>query len=117
MNVEKIVGDYCELDAMLCLHYYSNYVTLRIQGDDEEYRLDQIKEFENVQHPNWTEISDISGAYEEAGSRSLDKASSLLGSLCSDGGDGCPFCHGGHQRQCFYEGKWMPNGFSHRSVN
>ena len=64
---------------MLCLHYYSNYVTLRIQGDDEEYRLDQIKEFENVQYPNWTEISDIAGAYGEAGAdkREAEKASSI----------------------------------------
>lgn len=62
---------------MLCLHYYSNYVTLQIQGDDEEYSLDQIKEFENVQHPNWADISDIAGAYEEAGSGRLDKASSV----------------------------------------
>lgn len=75
MNVEKIVGDDCELDAMLCLHYYSNYVTVRIQGDDEEYSLDQIKEFENVQHPNWREISDIAGAYGQTCSRCRDNAS------------------------------------------
>lgn len=54
---------------MLCLHYYSNYVTVRIQGDDEEYSVDQIKEFEDVQHPNWREISDIAGVYGETGSR------------------------------------------------
>lgn len=36
-------------------------MTLRIQEDDEEYSLDQIKEFENVQQPNW---NDISGAYK-----------------------------------------------------
>jgi hypothetical protein len=79
--------------------------------------VDQIKEFENVQHPNWTEISDIAGAYEEAGSRSLDKASSDLDRCEVVADNGCPFCYVGHQRQCFYQGKWMPNGFSHRSVN
>ena len=46
---------------MLCLHYYSNYVTLRIQEDDEEYSLDQIKEFESVQHPNWNDIISVYG--------------------------------------------------------
>lgn len=39
-------------------------MTLRIQEDDEEYSLDQIKEFENVQHPNW---NDILGAYDGSG--------------------------------------------------
>ena len=83
---------------MLCLHYYSNYVTLRIQEDDEEYSLDQIKEFENVQHPNW---SDISGAYGKAGVLIRHNASS---GVRHDGGRR-PFRYGGHQRQCFHEGE------------
>lgn len=45
---------------MLCLHYYSNYVTLRIQEDDGEYSLDQIKEFEEVYQP-WSEIVEECG--------------------------------------------------------
>lgn len=48
---------------MLCLHYYSNYVTVRIQEDDEVYSLDQIKEFEDVFQP-WSEVV---AAYGEAG--------------------------------------------------
>lgn len=35
---------------MMCLHYYSNYVTLsRVADDDEEYSLDQIQEFASVE--------------------------------------------------------------------
>lgn len=47
---------------MLCLHYYSNYVTVRIDEDDE-YSLDQIKEFELVCQP-W---SDVVAVYGETG--------------------------------------------------
>jgi hypothetical protein len=36
--------------TMMCLHYYSNYVTLsRIADEDEEYSLDQIQEFASVE--------------------------------------------------------------------
>lgn len=49
----------------LCLHYYSNYVTLRIAEDDEEeYRVDQIKEFDSVNEAEWDSIT---AAYGEAG--------------------------------------------------
>lgn len=50
---------------MLCLHYYSNYVALRLREDnEEEYSLDQIKEFEEERQP-WSEVV---AAYGEAGS-------------------------------------------------
>lgn len=50
----------------LCLHYYSNFVTLRIAEDEEdEYSIDQIKEFESVDHSEWDRITSVFG---EAGS-------------------------------------------------
>jgi len=43
--------------AMLCLHYYSNYVSLCSDDNDEnEYRLDQIEEFGNVDQTSWNDI-------------------------------------------------------------
>ena len=44
--------------VMLCLHYYSNYVTLRIAEDDgEEYSLDQIKEFDvEKENQSWSDV-------------------------------------------------------------
>lgn len=43
---------------MLCLHYYSNYVTLRIAEDDgDEYSLDQIKEFDvENENQSWSDV-------------------------------------------------------------
>jgi hypothetical protein len=44
--------------VMLCLHYYSNYVTLRIAEDDgDEYSLDQIKEFDvENENQSWSDV-------------------------------------------------------------
>ena len=53
---------------MLCLHYYSNHVTLRVGEEDGEYRLDQIKEFESVDQGSW---NDILAAHAVAGMERL----------------------------------------------
>ena len=43
---------------MLCLHYYSNYVTLSIAEEDgDEYSLDQIKEFDvENENQSWSDV-------------------------------------------------------------
>ena len=52
----------------LCLHYYSNYVTLRIAEDEEndEYSIDLIKEFDCDSWQRWDRITAACG---EAGIR------------------------------------------------
>lgn len=41
---------------MLCLHYYSSYVTLHFDEDDDEYRIDQIQEFARLGGKEWKDV-------------------------------------------------------------
>lgn len=47
--------------GMLCLHYYSNYVTLCLDNDESEYRLDQIEEFGDIDQTSWNDIATTCG--------------------------------------------------------
>lgn len=98
---------------MLCLHYYSNYVTLRIQEDDEEYSLDQIKEFENVQHPNW---SDISGAYGQTDSRAALSESTNAPVRARSADEMSVVSRRSSAPMLFPREKWPSNGFFYTTL-